>query len=192
MRPIRTTISLPTGSAPIGISFQYFGSTYTQDYVVNSGLKTLNCPGTGSVSAILQPTDQVAATVCVGTNPVFAWIYYDQSKVFVLDYSEDQVYVVNATTYQVDAIVSRLAPGRSRLAQSNNGQYVYVLNGDGTISIIDGLAEAVVETVQLWRDRARARSALRRRSTLRWTRISTTPRPIRRSTMCGFCMPTGR
>ena len=82
-----TTISLPTGSAPIGISFQYFGSTYTQDYVVNSGLATANCPGTGSVSAILQATDQLAATVCVGANPVFAWIYYDQSKVFVLDYS---------------------------------------------------------------------------------------------------------
>ena len=29
-------------------------------------------------------------------------------------------------------------------------------------------------------------------STLRRTRISTTPRPIRRSTMCGFCTPTAR
>ena len=32
-----TTISLEPGSKPIGMSFQYFGATYTQDYVVNSG-----------------------------------------------------------------------------------------------------------------------------------------------------------
>ncbi len=38
-----TTISLEPGSTPIGISFQYFGSTYTQDYVVNSG--TSDAPG---------------------------------------------------------------------------------------------------------------------------------------------------
>ena len=148
-----TTISLPTGSAPIGISFQYFGSTYTQTYVVNSGLGTLNCPGTGSVSAILQPADQVAATVCVGANPVFAWIYYDQSKVFVLDYGkglagDGLVYVVNATTYQVTNMIP-VGTGPFKAAQSNDGRYVYVLNSDGTISIIDGLVESVVETVQL-------------------------------------------
>lgn len=142
-----TTISLPTGSAPIGISFQYFG-TYTQDFVVNSGLGTLNCPGTGSVSAILEATDQLAATVCVGARPVFAWIYYDQSKVFVLDYSEDRVYVVNATTYQVTNIIP-VGGGPFKVAQSNNGQYIYVLNSDDSISIIDGLAETVVNTVQL-------------------------------------------
>lgn len=144
-----TTISLPTGSAPIGISFEYFGSTYTQDYVVNSGLATLNCPGTGSVSAILQATDQLAATVCVGANPVFAWIYYDQSKVFVLDYSGGLAYVVNATTYQVTNTIP-VGSGPFKAAQSNNGRYVYVLNGrDNTISIIDGLSETVVETVHL-------------------------------------------
>ncbi|HVJ06080.1 MAG TPA: hypothetical protein VM578_10445, partial [Candidatus Saccharimonadales bacterium] len=32
-----TTIALEPGSAPIGMTFQYFGTTYTQDYVVNSG-----------------------------------------------------------------------------------------------------------------------------------------------------------
>jgi len=144
-----TTISLPTGSAPIGISFEYFGSTYTQDYVVNSGLATLNCPGTGSVSAILQATDQLAATVCVGANPVFAWIYYDQSKVFVLDYSGGLAYVVNATTYQVTNTIP-VGSGPFKAAQSNNGRYVYVLNSrDNTISVIDGLSETVVETVPL-------------------------------------------
>lgn len=143
-----TTISLPTGSAPIGISFEYFGSTYTQDYVVNSGLGTANCPGTGSVSAILQATDQLAATVCVGATPVYAWIYYDQSKVFVLDYSEGRVYVVNATTYQVTNTIP-VGSGPFKATQSNNGRYVYVLNSAGTISIIDGLAETVVDTVTL-------------------------------------------
>jgi YVTN family beta-propeller protein len=142
-----TTVSLPTGSAPIGISFEYFG-TYTQDYVVNSGLNTLNCPGTGSVSAILEATDQLAATVCVGTDPVFAWIYYDQSKVFVLDYTGGEVYVVNATTYQVTHIIP-VGSGPFKVAQSNTGQYIYVLNSNGTISVIDGLNETVLQTVTL-------------------------------------------
>ncbi|MGC2210212.1 MAG: hypothetical protein WA532_08860 [Candidatus Korobacteraceae bacterium] len=142
-----TTVSLPTGSAPIGISFEYFG-TYTQDYVVNSGLNTLNCPGTGSVSAILEATDQLAATVCVGPNPVFAWIYYDQSKVFVLDYTGGEVYVVNTTSYQVTHVIP-VGSGPFKVAQSNTGQYIYVLNSNGTISVIDGLNEAVVQTVTL-------------------------------------------
>jgi hypothetical protein len=110
----------------------------------------LNCPGTGSISAILEATDQLAATVCVGPNPVFAWIYYDQSKVFVLDYAGSEVYVVNATSYQRTNIIP--LPGGSgpfKVAQSNTGQYIYVLNSDGTISVIDGLNETVVQTVQL-------------------------------------------
>src|SRR5208282_2397895 len=58
-----TTISLPTGSAPLGVSFQYFGSIYTQDYVVDAGTNSgplaatweETCPsGGGAVSAILQ------------------------------------------------------------------------------------------------------------------------------------------
>jgi YVTN family beta-propeller protein len=143
-----TTISLPTGSAPIGISFQYFGSTYSQDYVVNSGTGTVNCPGTGSVSAILEATDQLAATVCVGETPVLAWIYHDQSKVFVLDYSEDRVYVVNASSYLVTNLIP-VGSGPFKVAQSNTGQYIYVLNSDDTVSIIDGLSETVVNTINL-------------------------------------------
>jgi YVTN family beta-propeller protein len=144
-----TTFFLPTGSAPIGISFQYFGSTYTQDYVVNSGTGTAICPGTGSLGVISQgTTDQLLATTCVGATPVFAWIYYDQSKVFVLDYSENQVYVVNASSpYQVLQKIP-VGSGPIKAAQSNNGRYVYVLNsGNGTISIIDGQVDTVVNTV---------------------------------------------
>ncbi len=151
-----TTIALEAGSKPIGVSFQYFGSTYTQDYVVNSGTTTATCPGTGSISAITQPAAtksspsqpfaQLKATVCVGPTPVFAWIYKDQSKVFVLD-SNGLLYVVSASKYQVTNTISvGLAPIQA--AQSNNGQFIYVLNsGDGSISIIDGQAETLVGTV---------------------------------------------
>jgi hypothetical protein len=161
-----TTISLPTGSAPIGISFQYFGIPYTQDYVVNSGTGTVNCPGTGSLSAILETTAQLAATVCVGqysgaamvaaANPVYAWIYQDQSKVFVLDNqpapNSGNVYVVSASKYQVTNHFS-VGVNPIKAAQSNSGQYIYVLNSGnaaqsipGSISIIDGLTEKVVST----------------------------------------------
>ncbi len=144
-----TTISLEPGSKPIGVSFQYFGSTYTQDYVVNSGTTTATCPGTGSIAAISQPAQAaplLKATICVGPTPVSTWIYKDQSKVFVLD-SNGTVDVVNASKYQVtNTIPVGLAPVKA--AQSNNGLYIYVLNsGDGTVSIIDGQAETVVGTI---------------------------------------------
>ncbi len=140
------TISLPAGSKPIGISFQYYAGSYTQDFVVNSGTKTANCPGTGSLGVIAQSSADLTASVCVGKTPVFAWIYKDQSKVFVLDSSENQVYVVSASKYEwTNRIPVGTAPFKA--AQSNNGNYVYVLNGGGSISVIDGQAEQVVDTV---------------------------------------------
>jgi YVTN family beta-propeller protein len=168
-----TTLSLDPGSAPIGMSFQYFGSTYTQTYVVNSGTgisvpgKT-TCSGTGSITAITQagtattPTAAVKATVCVGPKPVFAWIYKDQTKVFVLDQSEGTVYVVNASSYKVTNKIA-VGTGPIMATQSGTGQFIYVLNsGDNTItpptpstiSIIDGQAETVVGTVHPTTDNA--------------------------------------
>ena len=95
----------------------------------------------------MQATLLLKATVCLGAKPVYAWIYKDQSKVFVLDNAENTVYVVNASTYQwTNKIPVGVAP--IKVAQSNNGQYIYVLNsGDNSISIIDGQAETVVGTV---------------------------------------------
>ena len=140
-----TTISLLPGSKPIGITFQYYGPTYTQDYVVNSGTNA-TCPGTGSLGAILQATAALKATICVGATPVYAWIFRDQSKVFVLDQTENQVYVVSASKYMV---TNKIAVGAApiKAAQSADGNYIYTLNsGDGTISIINGLTETVVGT----------------------------------------------
>lgn len=143
-----TTIALESGSNPIGISFQYYGTTYKQTYVVNSGTTTTSCSGTGSLGVITQATGTLAATVCVGPTPVFAWIYKDQSKVFVLD-SNGTVYVVNATSYQVTNTIT-VGTSPTKAAQSNTGQYIYVINsGNGTngsasISVIDGQAEQVV------------------------------------------------
>ncbi len=73
---------------------------------------------------------------------MFAWIYKDQSKVFVLD-SNGTVYVVSASKYKVtNTIVVGGTP--IKVAQSATGQYLFVLNTNGTISIIDGQSEAVV------------------------------------------------
>jgi len=153
-----TTITLPAGAAPIAISFEYFGLTYTQDYVVNSGA-TANCPGTGSLGVISQTTTPATlrAVVClppiapaVSAHPVAAWIYTpDRSKVFVLDdqpSGNGNVYVVNAANAQV---TNHFAVGSQpfKVAQSNDGLFLYVLNGDHTISVIDAQAEAVVGTV---------------------------------------------
>ena len=90
LRRAPPTICAAAGSAPIGISFQYFGTTYTQDYVVNSGTRTASCPGTGSLRSDCSAIVGVDGNRLLGTGtapakPVYAWIYKDQSKVFVLD-----------------------------------------------------------------------------------------------------------
>jgi YVTN family beta-propeller protein len=148
-----TTILLDPGSHPIGITFEYFGTTYTQDYVVNSNTGTTTavrtCPTGGSLGAITQATAELKATICLGAtaDPVFAWIYKDQSKVFVLDNAANLVDVVSASKYKVtNTIPVGLAPIKA--TQSTDGTYIYVVNsGDGTISIIDGQAETVANTV---------------------------------------------
>ena len=141
-----TTVTLPSGSAPIGISFQYFGLPYTQEYVVNSGANAV-CPVGGSLGVITQTTVTLRATVCLGAaaDPVAVWIYKDLSKVFVLDFNLSQVDVVNASTLKVtNTIVLPAGSHPFKVAQSNDGLFIYVLNGNGTISIIDGQAEALV------------------------------------------------
>ncbi|MGA3126419.1 MAG: hypothetical protein ABSD13_06860 [Candidatus Korobacteraceae bacterium] len=143
------TITMYANSNPIGVSFQYYGSTYTQDYVVDASTTTTTCPGVGSLDVIVQATPALKAQACVGVKPVFAWIYRDQSKVFVLDQTENQVYVVSASTYQwTNKIPVGVAPIKA--AQSNNGYYVYVVNsGDGSVSVIDGQTEQVVATAHV-------------------------------------------
>jgi YVTN family beta-propeller protein len=146
------TISLPSGSAPISIAFQYYGPTYTYDYVVNSGVSSV-CPKTGSIGVINESTSELTSTICVGTKPVEAWIYEDQSKFFVLDdpaSGNGSVYVVNVSKLKV---TNQLAVGLHpfKVAQSANGMYIFVLNaGDssnpGSISIINAQLETVNTT----------------------------------------------
>ena len=147
-----TTLTLPGGSLPTGISFQYFGTAYTQEYVVDQGSDSadwlLTCPNPqfgGGLTVIEQATPTVRSTVCLPptSRPVAAWIYKDLSKVFVLDFNLDQVYVVNASTLKVTNTIP-VGSGPFKVSQSNDGLFIYVLNADGTISIIDGQAEAVV------------------------------------------------
>ncbi len=139
-----TTIGMPTGSQPIGMSFEYYGVSYSQDYVINAGLNTATCPGKGSISAIAQASQELKATICVGVNPQIAWIYHDLSKVFVMDTTENQLYVVSASKYMV---TNKIPVGNSpiKITQSPNGLYLYVLNGgDGTISVVDAINEVTV------------------------------------------------
>ena len=152
------TISLEPGSHPVAVSFQYFGATYTQDYVLNSGANA-TCPGTGSVGVIAEAASLLKATVCIGSaatpsNPVSAWIFRDQSKVFVMDNVapgtasvNGNIYVVSASKYKV---TNSFQVGKNpvKFAQSADGNYIYTLNsGDGTISIIDAVAEQVVKSI---------------------------------------------
>jgi len=145
---LATTISLEAGSAPIGMSFEYFGPTYAQDYVVNKGPQTAGtCPVSGSVTAIAQATSEVVATVCVGPTPVLAWIYRDQTKLFVLD-TDGSVRVINHSSFKVTNTI-QVGGNPIKVAQSANGQYIYILDGSsrGEVTILDGQAETIVGTI---------------------------------------------
>jgi hypothetical protein len=161
------TITMYPNSNPIGVAFEYYGSTYTQDYVVDAPKTTTTgttttitatptCTPYGSLDVIQQASAELKAQACVGATPVAAWIYRDQSKVYVLDKTENQVYVVSASTYQwtskILLPVGLLGVAPIKAAQSNNGQYVYVLNSGtsangGSISVIDGTVDQLVSTV---------------------------------------------
>ena len=121
---------------------------------MNSGTNTADwlktCPsGGGALTAIAQTVSPpTTATVCLGAgaDPVAAWIYQDLSKVFVLDFSLDQVYVfnVNAGTLKVtNTIALPAGSGPFKVAQSNDGLFIYVLNSNRTISIINGQLETL-------------------------------------------------
>jgi len=65
--------------------------------------------------------------------------------VFVLDFNLSRVYVVNAGTLKVTNSIALPAGSRPfKVAQSNDGLFIYVLNGNGTLSILDGQAETVL------------------------------------------------
>ncbi|MDR3762710.1 MAG: hypothetical protein P4M01_01305 [Acidobacteriota bacterium] len=149
------TISLPTGTKPIGLSFQYYNSSYSYMFVVNSGTSSTICPGTGSLGIINQSTDLLLGTVCLGSSaapstPVDAWIFRTHGKVFVLSYNasgSSTVYVVNTTSYKVTNTFT-VGKGAVKMGQSVDGNYIYTLNNtDKTISIIDAVNEDVVGTV---------------------------------------------
>ena len=143
------TIVLEQGSKPISMSFQYFGVTYTQDYVVNSGA-TPTCPNGGSLGVINQAGGRLKTPICLDVdasthaNPVLAWIYKDQTKVFVLDNNASKIYVVSASKYKVtNTILLPVGSAPIKAAQSADGNHIYVLDSGngGSISIIDGQME---------------------------------------------------
>ncbi len=149
---------------------------------MNSGTTTATCPGTGSVtahcSAIVDGARQRSAsgTATTPANPVFAWIYRDQSKVFVLEISNGIVYVVSASKYKVTNTIA-VGGNPIKAAQSTDGQYIYVLNTNGydldhrrTGGDSGGHGHC-----HRWPDDPR-----RRRSISHRTRISTTPSRTRR------------
>lgn len=150
-----TQISLDSGAKPMNVAFQYYGSgTQTYDYIVNSGTTASNCSPDGTLAQLTQSTGVVSAAVCVGTSPVAAWIYKDFTKVFVLDYNDGYVYVVDAANHKYSGTKIQVGTHPIKVAQSNDGRYLYVVNyGDGTsaspstVSVIDAVNEDVVQTV---------------------------------------------
>jgi hypothetical protein len=158
-----TSIALESGAAPSDVAFEFFGLTYPQNFVVNSGTTTtckqvysLQTNGAsssgGSISVIAQASNLLKATVCLAPNaaPTLVWPYYDMSKVFVLDTTNNLIYVVSTSKYLVTNTIPLPAGSAPfKVAQTFSGRYLFVLNGNGTISIIDGQIEQLLGSVSI-------------------------------------------
>jgi DNA-binding beta-propeller fold protein YncE len=125
-----TTINLLPGSHPIAIASTQVGFMY----VLNSGPNSL-CPSTGSISVISTATLAVNSTTCVGVNPIAMVQAAGGGRVFVIDQSDNSVWVYDPPT---QSIVYRFSTGDGLglnpvfLTSSADGLYIFVVTeGDG-------------------------------------------------------------
>ncbi len=95
------------------------------------------------MSVIDAATNRVIKTVTVGSQPGGVTVSPDGSKVFVAIKSTDQVAVVNASA---NAVLTKVSVGDAPVdvAVSPNGSRVYVVNGAGSVSVINTATNTVV------------------------------------------------
>jgi YVTN family beta-propeller protein len=130
-----TTTTLPAGSRPV-----FLNSTQSNKmYVANSG--------TNTVAVIAGPSEVVAQSIPVGTNPVALAETPDGKKLYCVNQGDNTVSVVDTGT---GTVTSTVAVGTSPVWAliSPDGLAAYVANqGDGTMSVISTVTDTVSTTL---------------------------------------------
>src|SRR3990167_4225554 len=110
-------------------------------YVANQGANT--------VSVINAATEEVIATVNVGTAPFLPSATPDGKKVYITNKNSNNVSVIDTTTDTVLTTIS-VGAGPQGIAVSPDGSKVYVINGDdASLSVISTATDTVTQTVAL-------------------------------------------
>jgi YVTN family beta-propeller protein len=112
-------------------------------YVAQSG---------GTVSVINTNTYSITSTITVGSEPYGIVVTPDGNKVYVANYFDSSVFVINTITNTVsDTIKFSEFTYPKGLAVSPDGSRVYVTNYDmpGTLSVINTAVDTVIATLNI-------------------------------------------
>jgi YVTN family beta-propeller protein len=124
--PVMATIT----ATPAPTGYAYISNTYSN-----------------SVSVISVATNQIVATIPVGSEPVGVAVSADGSRVYVANSSSNNISVINALTNLVIATIN-VGSYIYSIAVSPDGSQVYVGNfSGGTVSIIDTATNSVIATI---------------------------------------------
>ena len=138
----KIVVTTPNGTATSDSVFT-FGKGYTAyAYAPNWGSNT--------VSVINATTNQVAATIPVGTNPYGVSVNPDGSKVYVTNYGSNIVSIINTTTNTVVGNIP-VGNGPSGIKVSPDGKMLYVVNNNnnskGSVSFVNTVTNTVTTTI---------------------------------------------
>jgi len=141
-RLVATTISLPSGSAP---NFVATAPNATTAYV--------SLPGTSppSVAVVNTTSNQVTATIPVGTDPIALAVTPDNSRLYVANNGDGTISGFNTVdqSARTPPISLGALPGAAPLwvLARSDSQRVYVLEQDGTVATLDTSSTAGPDTV---------------------------------------------
>ncbi len=130
-----TTITLPSGSAPVFVASTEVGFMY----VANSGTNTV-----GEISTV---TNSEQAEIPVGRTPVALAETPDGTKLYCANQGDGTVTVISP---QSRSVITTIPVGSlpSALAVNSDSKTVYVANlGSGTVTAIDVASNSVIATV---------------------------------------------
>lgn len=131
------TATFPAGSDPGAIAVDpATGMFYVADYSQNR------------VLAMSEASDDVLASIATGDAPDAIAVNTATDTIYVANYSGNSVSVIDGTTNEVTATIG-LGSGSDPNAITVNqaGNQVLVANGGGTISVISGYIDALVDTL---------------------------------------------
>ncbi len=123
------------------------GGTGGFAYITGSGA---GIPGGHGVSVINIATNTVVATIPTGSQPFFASVSSDGSRVYTSNFSSNTVSAINTATNTVVATipVGTGPSGAAGITVSPDGSRVYVCNYlDNTVSVINTSTNTVVTTI---------------------------------------------